>query len=72
MLDYGEFLKILRSDRVRLMTKVSNNTCQSFDDYRYLCGKLRGLQEAEDLFQEITERMMNPQKNKNEEQDDAN
>ncbi len=61
MLEMSEYLKKLRLERVNLMTTISANSCQSFDDYRYMCGRLRGFQEAEDHFQEMYDRMINPQ-----------
>lgn len=70
MLDiFGECLKRIRSHRVQLMATLSTNSCRTFEDYRFLCGQIRGLQEADDLLHEMHDRLVNPQNKKNEEEE---
>ena len=40
-------LKELRSRRVQLSEAVSSGAAKSYDEYRYICGEIRGLTNVE-------------------------
>jgi hypothetical protein len=40
-------LKELRSRRVQLSEAVSSGSAKSYDEYRYMCGEIRGLTNVE-------------------------
>ena len=51
------FLKEIQERMVMLQTALSRGACTTFDEYKYTCGQIRGLEAAcaiiEDLKQQL-------------------
>ena len=47
-------------DRMQMLTEaVARGNCKDFDEYRFVCGQLRGLEAACAVIQDLTERLEN-------------
>jgi len=47
---YEVVLSRLRNEIKNYTSRVATGSLQTFDDYRWMCGKIKGLQEAEVIF----------------------
>ena len=47
-------------DRMQMLTEaIARGNCKDFDEYRFVCGQLRGLEAACAVIQDLTERLEN-------------
>ena len=45
-------------DRMQMLTEaIARGNCKDFDEYRFVCGQLRGLEAACAVIQDLTERL---------------
>lgn len=54
---YELCLKRIRSQRDLFISRIASNAASNIEDYRFVCGKIQGLQESEDIMKEIFEKM---------------
>jgi hypothetical protein len=60
-MDNDFFLKKLEEHKKQFSNAIIIGTPSTYDSYRYLVGRLKGLQDAEDLYKEIKKRNINEQ-----------
>jgi len=55
-----EYLLEQYKDRMQVLTEaVARGNCKDFDEYRFVCGQLRGLEAACSVIQDLAERLEN-------------
>ena len=55
-----EYLLDEYKDRMKMLQEaVSAGSCQNFEEYRYVCGQLRGLEAACGIVEDLKKRMEN-------------
>lgn len=54
---YEMSLKRLRAQRDLFISRIASNAAANIEDYRFVCGKIQGLQEAEDMLKEIFDKL---------------
>jgi hypothetical protein len=48
------------NDRMAMLTEaIARGNCKDFEEYRFVCGQLRGLEAACAVIQDLTERLEN-------------
>jgi hypothetical protein len=55
---YQELEKVLSEMAEKLGAELITGKAQSFDDYRYRVGRLKGLQDALEVAQEVQKRVL--------------
>lgn len=56
---YEHALNQLRLRKREYITQLANGFPQTFDHYKFLCGKINGLLEAEEMLIDLFDRMQN-------------
>lgn len=55
-----EYLLEQYKDRMQMLTEaIARGNCKDFEEYRFVCGQLRGLEAACGLIQDLVERLEN-------------
>lgn len=55
-MNYDIIMRELKERRDRLLGSLESGECQSYDEYRYVTGQLRGLNEAMRVLEEEYDR----------------
>jgi hypothetical protein len=50
----------IRHQKKQYIDRISAGVVPSFDEYKHLCGRIRGLEEAEDIMTEFFEDIEKP------------
>lgn len=55
-----EYLLDQYKDRMQMLTEaIARGNCKDFEEYRFVCGQLRGLEAACSVIQDLKERLEN-------------
>jgi hypothetical protein len=54
---YELCLKRLRGQRDLFISRIASNAASNIEDYRFVCGKIQGLQESEDMLKETFDKL---------------
>lgn len=56
-----EYVLFEYRERMQMLTEaMARGNCQDYEEYKYVCGQLRGLEAACAVIKDLTDRLENP------------